>query len=227
MNPSAVIFDAYGTLFDVNSVAQACAAVTPAPEALVALWRAKQLEYSFLRSLMGQSAYADFWTITADALDFATEKLGLRISTADRDRALQGWLEVRPYPEVPSTLDMLAGQGRRCAILSNGSPYMLHAALASAGLARRFQTVLSVDAIRTFKPHPRVYQMAVDALATPPGELMFISSNGWDAAGARAFGLPVAWVNRTGAPVERLGVSPDVILADLSTLPALLTTNPR
>jgi 2-haloacid dehalogenase len=226
VNPSAVIFDAYGTLFDVASVAQACAAVTAEPEALVALWRAKQLEYSFLRSLMGPSAYADFWTITVDALDFAAEKLGLRLSTADRDRALQGWLEVRPYPEVQSTLDLLAAQRRRCVILSNGSPNMLHAALTSAGIDGRFQAVLSVDAIRIFKPHPRVYQMAVDALTTPPGELLFISSNGWDAAGARAFGLPVAWVNRTGAPAERLGFSPDVVVPDLSALPALLTGNP-
>jgi 2-haloacid dehalogenase len=227
VNPSAVIFDAYGTLFDVTSVAQACAAVTREPQALVELWRAKQLEYSFLRSLIGPSAYVDFWTITVDALDFAAEKLGLRISTADRHRAMQGWLEVRPYPEVQSTLDRLAAQRRRCAILSNGSPNMLQAALVSAGIAGRFQTVLSVDAIRVFKPHPHVYQMAVDALTTPPAELLFVSSNGWDAAGARAFGLPVAWVNRTGAPDERLGFAPDVVLPDLSALAAFLTGAPR
>jgi 2-haloacid dehalogenase len=221
-NPSALIFDAYGTLFDVASVAEACAEVVPEPEALVTLWRAKQLEYSFLRSLMGPTAYVDFWTITADALDFAAEKLGLKLSPAERTRALQGWLEVRAYPEVESTLDVLASHGRRCVILSNGSPNMLHAALTSAGIARRFQAVLSVDAVRIFKPHPRVYRMALDALSTPPAEVLFISSNGWDAAGARAFGLPVAWVNRTGVPVERLGLSPNMILSDLSALPPLL-----
>jgi len=225
VNPSAVIFDAYGTLFDVASVAAACTAVTSEPEALVGLWRAKQLEYSFVRSLMGPAAYADFWTITADALDFAAEKLGLNLSPADRNRALQGWLEVQPYPEVKSTLDLLASDGRRCVILSNGSPSMLDAALTSAGIAERFHAVLSVDAVRIFKPHPRVYQLALDALATPPAELLFISSNGWDAAGARAFGLPVGWVNRTAAPLERLGFAPDIVLADLSALPPLLVVD--
>ena len=227
MNPSALVFDAYGTLFDVASVAEACAAVAPEPDTLVALWRAKQLEYSFLRSLMGSSAYVDFWTITADALDFAADRLGLRLTSAERERALRGWLEVRAYPEVESTLDILANQGRRCLILSNGTPGMLEAALTGAGIARRFQAVLSVDEVRVFKPHPRVYQMAIDALATSPGDLLFISSNGWDAAGARASGLPVAWLNRTGAPPERLGVSPDVTLPDLSALPPLLTRTPQ
>ena len=225
MNPSALVFDAYGTLFDVASVAEACAAVMPEPEALVGLWRAKQLEYSFLRSLMGPAAYVDFWTITADALDFAAAKLGLQLTSAERERALQGWLEVRAYPEVESALAALATQGRYCLILSNGTRGMLETALRSAGLAHRFQAVLSVDEVRVYKPHPRVYQMAVDALTTPPGDLLFISSNGWDAAGARAFGLPVAWLNRTGAPPERLGVSPDVTLPDLSALPALLTAS--
>ena len=225
MNPSALVFDAYGTLFDVASVAEACAAVAPEPDTLVALWRAKQLEYSFLRSLMGSSAYVDFWTITADALDFAADRLGLRLTSAERERALRGWLEVRAYPEVESTLDILANQGRRCLILSNGTPGMLEAALTGAGIARRFQAVLSVDEVRVFKPHPRVYQMAIDALATSPGDLLFISSNGWDAAGARASGLPVAWLNRTGGPPERLGVPPDVTLPDLSALPPLLTAS--
>jgi 2-haloacid dehalogenase len=219
---SALVFDAYGTLFDVASVAEACAEVAREPGALVSLWRAKQLEYSFLRALMGPAAYVDFWSITADALDFAAEKLGLKLSSAERERALHGWLEVRAYPEVEATLETLASDGRRCVILSNGSPNMLHAALTSAG-----QAVLSVDAVRTFKPHPRVYQMALDALATPPGDVLFLSSNGWDAAGARAFGLPVGWVNRTGAPVERLGFSPDMILPDLSALPPLLRSVAR
>ncbi len=222
VNPSALVFDAYGTLFDIGSVAEACAGVAPEPQVLVALWRAKQLEYSLLRSLMGPSAYVDFWTITMHALDFATEKLGLRLSPADRDRALQGWLRVRPYPEVESTLQALADQGRRCLILSNGSPGMLAAALSSAGLARSFAAVLSVDDVRVFKPDPRVYQLAVDALAASPADLLFVSSNGWDAAGAGAFGLPVCWVNRTGAPVERLGFAPDAVLPDLSALPQLL-----
>jgi NAD(P)-dependent dehydrogenase (short-subunit alcohol dehydrogenase family) len=123
---------------------------------------------------------------------------------------------VKPYSEVESTLALLARDSRRCAILSNGNPAMLHAALRSSGLAPRFEAVLSADAVSVFKPDPRVYQLAVDRLATPPAELLFISSNGWDAAGARGFGLPVTWVNRSGAPIERLGFLPD--LADHDSL---------
>ena len=125
---------------------------------------------------------------------------------------------MRPYPEFAAVLDRLVGDGRRCLILSNGSPSMLHAALSSAGLAERFQAVLSVDAVRTYKPHPRVYQLAVDALGMPADEVLFVSSNGWDAAGARAFGYRVAWVNRAGAPAERLGFPPDLVVSDLSAL---------
>ena len=184
--------------------------------------RAKQLEYSFLRSLIGPAAYVDFWTITGDALDSAAEKLGVHLSASDRARALDGWLEVKPYSEVESNLALLVRDGRRCAILSNGNPAMLHAALRTGGLAPRFEAVLSADAVRVFKPDPRVYQLTVDSLATPPAELLFISSNGWDAAGARAFRLPVTWVNRTGAPIERLGFLPDLIVSDLAGLALML-----
>ena len=113
MNPAALVFDAYGTLFDVASVATACDQFAPEPDALVSLWRAKQLEYSFLRSLIGPAAYVDFWTITGDALDFAAEKLGIHLSASDRARALDGWLEVKPYSEVESTLALLARDSRR------------------------------------------------------------------------------------------------------------------
>ena len=218
VKPAAVVFDAYGTLFDVSSVGAACAQLTSDPQALIGLWRAKQLEYSFLRSLMGPAAYVDFWRITADALDFAVERLNLNLSDADKTRALQGWLEVEPYPEVASVVNRLSQEGVRCAILSNGSPSMLQAGLNHSGLAEQFDLVLSVDSVRVFKPDPRVYQLAIDVLAISPQDVLFVSSNGWDAAGAKAFGLPVAWVNRTDAPTERLGAVPDLVVRDLSGL---------
>ena len=215
---AALIFDAYGTLFDVGSLADACAGVVPDPARLVTLWRAKQLEYSFLRALMGPAAYVDFWEVTADALDFAAQRLDLTLSSVERSRALEGWLRVRPYPEVTAALERLAKAGRACVILSNGSPSMLDAAITGAGMVKYFQAVLSVDTVRTYKPDPRVYQLAVDALGCPAAELLFVSSNGWDAAGARAFGYRVAWVNRAGAPTEHLGFPPDLTMPDLSAL---------
>jgi 2-haloacid dehalogenase len=218
VNPSAVVFDAYGTLFDVASVAKACGELAPDPAALVALWRAKQLEYSWVRALMGTAAYIDFWTITTDALDYAVERLNLNPSVADRDRALHAWLEVSAYPDVAPTLDALHATGRRCAILSNGSPDMLEQAVRNAGLAEQVDAVLSVDTVRVYKPHPRVYQMATEALSVAASELVFVSSNAWDAAGAAAFGLPVAWVNRSMAPQERLGFTPDLKVSDLREL---------
>ncbi|HLZ30498.1 MAG TPA: haloacid dehalogenase type II [Chloroflexota bacterium] len=222
MNPAAFIFDAYGTLFDVASVGEACDGLACDPAHLVALWRRKQLEYSFLRALMGPAAYVDFWQVTADALDFAAEHLEVTLSGAERRRALEGWLRVHPYPEVAAALEQLAITGRMCIILSNGSPSMLHAALSNAGLADRFQAVVSVDAVRSYKPDPRVYQLGVDAVGEPADRTLFVSSNGWDAAGARAFGLRVAWVNRAEAPTEPLGFPPDLIVPDLAALVALV-----
>jgi 2-haloacid dehalogenase len=223
MSFSSVIFDAYGTLFDVASVSAACSGVAPQPNELVRLWRAKQLEYSFLRSLMGPAAYVDFWTITGDALDYATDVLGLDISAAERERMLSGWLEVKPYADVEPALDALERQAKRCVILSNGTLTMLLAALRSSGLLARFQDVLSVDGVGVYKPDPRVYRLAVDRLGASVDELVFVSSNGWDAAGAAAFGLRVAWVNRSGAPTERLGFAPDTVVRDLTELPELFS----
>ena len=218
MKTSWVIFDAYGTLFDVASVSAACIGIVPRPDELVRLWRSKQLEYSFLRSLMGPAAYVDFWTVTGDALDYSTEALNLNVSTSQREQMLTGWLEVQPYVDVGPTLDALERQGRRCAILSNGSPSMLQAALEHSGLSTRFDHVLSVDSLHVYKPDPRVYRLAVDSLGVPTNEMLFVSSNGWDAAGAAAFGLPVAWINRGGAPAERLGFVPDLLVRDLTEL---------
>ena len=218
MSASFVIFDAYGTLFDVASVSAACSDLVPQPQELVRVWRAKQLEYSFLRSLMGPAAYVDFWTITGDALDYATEALGVNVSASERERMLSGWLDVKPYADVEPALDALERQAKRCLILSNGTPSMLQAALHSSGLSARFQHVVSVDRVRVYKPDSRVYRLVVDSLAVPIDELLFVSSNGWDAAGAAASGLPVAWINRGGTPIERLGFAPQTIVRNLTEL---------
>lgn len=172
---------------------------------------------------MGSSAYVDFWTITADAFDFASAKMGLQVSAPDRQRALDGWLHLNSYAEVDEVLDRLQRAAYRCAILSNGSPAMLQSVVKANGLAARFEAVLSADAVRVFKPDARVYRLVTDTLGVSATDVLFVSGNGWDAAGARTFGFPVAWVNRAGAPVEQLGVSPDLIVSDLAALARELT----
>jgi 2-haloacid dehalogenase len=211
----ALAFDLYGTLLEVASVGRTAAELTAQSAELVELWRQKQLEYSWLRSLMGR--YQDFWATTADALDYALDRFGLVVDDETRARLLGAWLDVRPYPEVPGALDRLRA-GHRLAVLSNGNPDMLEAGLAAAGLRDRFEHVLSVDEIGVFKPHPSVYELATKAFGLPAERILFVSSNGWDAFGARAFGLPVAWINRGGAPLERLGTPPNLIVPDLGAL---------
>ena len=210
----AVAFDLYGTLLEVASVGRAAAEVTDEPAALVDLWRQKQLEYTWLRSLMGR--YQDFWATTGDALDYSLDRLGIRVDAATRAGLLDAWLSVRVYPEVPDALEALAS--RRLAVLSNGNPEMLESGLASAGIRPRFEFVLSVDEVGVYKPHPSVYEMALKAFGLPAEQILFVSSNPWDAAGARTFGFHVAWVNRMGLPFERLGVTPDLIVADLAAV---------
>jgi len=209
------VFDAYGTLFDVHSVIEAGRAITADPATLSAAWRQKQLEYTWLRALMG--AYVDFWEVTEAALRHALRRLGLTPSAAQVRRLMDAYLSLACFPEVPAALERLAGRPR--AVLSNGSPTMLAAAVASSGLARYLDHVISVDAIRTYKPSPLVYALGPGALGIPAGELLFVSSNGWDAAGAKAFGYQVAWCNRTDAPEEELGVRPDVVVRTLDQLP--------
>jgi 2-haloacid dehalogenase len=212
--PEALVFDLYGTLLEVSSVGRSAAGVTSEGDRLVELWRQKQLEYTWQRSLMGR--YADFWAVTGDALDYSLERLGIDADAPTRGRLLDAWLDVRPYPEVPAALDALAP--RTLAVLSNGTPAMLVACLAAAGLTEVISLVLSVDELGIYKPHPSVYSLAEKALGLPTAEMLFVSSNAWDAAGAKAYGLTVAWVNRLGAPVERLGTTPDLIVSDLAEL---------
>lgn len=216
----ACVFDAYGTLFDVASAAAACQSV-PAERraALSALWRDKQVQYSWLRSLQGR--YIDFWQVTGDALDFALDTLGL--AGLDRRADLMGlYRRLSAFAEVPGVLRALRGAGFATAILSNGSPAMLAEAVAAAGLEGLLDQALSVDAQRVFKTDRRVYQYALDQLGVAAGEVLFVSSNGWDAYAASDFGMRVAWCNRAGQPRERLPGAPDFEIRALTELPALL-----
>ena len=216
----ACVFDAYGTLFDFAAAAHACPDV-PAELAdrLTALWRDKQLQYTWLRAAQGR--HADFAQVTADALDFALETLGLE-QPGLRGRLLDLYLALAAFPEVPEVLAKVRAAGLRTAILSNGTPAMLAAANAAAGLERRFDAVLSVEEVGAFKPNRRVYQLAVDRLGIPAAAIAFVSSNGWDAHAASAFGMQVVWCNRTGQPRERLPGKPDREITTLTDLPALV-----
>lgn len=218
---SALVFDAYGTLFDVHSVTRLAESFFPGRgAALSATWRAKQLEYTWLRSLMG--SYEDFSRVTYSALEWAFEHLGLVPSDAERRALLDEYRKLAMFPEVPAALEILA-ERRPLAILSNGHPEMLNAVVDHNGLRGRFRGgVLSVHPARVFKPDPAVYRLAEESLGVPRAVVGFVSSNGWDAAGARTFGFRVFWVNRGAAPVERLGVRPDETIADLSQLVELL-----
>ena len=209
------VFDAYGTLFDVHSVVEAGREITPDPVALSTMWRQKQLEYTWLRALMGR--YADFWVVTEAALRYTIRRLGLTATEAQVRRLMEAYLSLACFPEVKAALGRLAGRPR--AVLSNGAPSMLAAAVAGSGLTPLLEHVISVDRVKTYKPSPLVYALGPDMLGAPAGELLFVSSNGWDVAGAKAFGYQVAWCNRTGAPEEELGVRPDLVIDALDKIP--------
>ncbi len=216
----ACVFDAYGTLFDFASVARACPDVPgAAADRLSALWRDKQVQYTWLRAAQGR--HADFHQVTGGALDFALEALSLD-QPGLRGRLLDLYLRLAAFPEVPQVLARLKAAGLKTAILSNGTPAMLAAAVDAAGLAGRFDAVLSVEEVGAFKPDRRVYQLAVDRLRTPGAAIAFVSSNGWDAHAASAFGMQVVWCNRAGQPRERLPGAPDREITTLADLPALV-----
>ena len=221
---TAIVFDAYGTLFDVSAAAR-LAAAAPGSERLAAVWprladdwRRKQLEYTWLRTIMAD--HADFAQLTGDALDWALAAQGLHDATLHA-RLLALYDRLPAYPEVPAMLAALKAHGHRLAILSNGSPAMLAAATRSAGIEAALDAVLSVEAVATYKPDARVYALATRHFACPPDQVLFVSSNGWDVAGAAHFGFVTVWVNRAGAPTDRLPDQPTHVLADLSALPAL------
>jgi 2-haloacid dehalogenase len=216
--PKALLFDAYGTLFDVHSVIEAGRAVTADPQALSTLWRQKQLEYTWLRSLMGR--YEDFWVVTEQALRFALGWLGIAAREAQIATLMDAYLSLAAFPEVGAALARLAGAP--LGILSNGSPRMLEAAVRSSGLAAALRHVLSVDAVKIYKPSPRVYELGPRAFGLPAGEMLFVSSNAWDVAGAKAFGYLTCWCNRAGGPMEVLGLVPDHEIARLDQLSGAL-----
>ncbi len=214
------VFDAYGTVFDFASAAASCRDVLgERAGALTALWRDKQLQYTWLRSL--QHRHADLWQITGDSLDYALETLGLA-DPALRQRLMDLYRTLSVFPEVPETLRRLRAAGIRTAILSNGSPAMLASAVAGNGLDALLDAVISVEEVGVFKPDPRVYQRALDRLGVTAAQVSFQSSNAWDAYAASAFGMRVVWCNRYGQKPERLPGQPDHIVTTLSDLPALV-----
>jgi 2-haloacid dehalogenase len=214
------VFDAYGTLFDFAAAARSCRDVLgEATESLTAIWRDKQLQYTWLRAVQGR--HADFWQVTGDALDFALETLGIAKPQL-RERLMHLYLTLETFPEVPGVLRQLKRAGLQTAILSNGSPKMLAAAVKSANLEGLLDAVLSVEEAGVYKPHPRVYQLAVDRLAVRAGSIAFQSSNAWDAYAASAFGMQVVWCNRYRQRSERLPGAPDREVTSLAELPALV-----
>lgn len=216
----ACVFDAYGTLFDVHSaVGRHRQRLGLEADDVSALWRNRQLEYTWLRSLMGR--HADFWQVTGDALDFALAAHGIEDDRLRLD-LMTAYLELDCYPEVPATLEKLKARRMRTAILSNGTPKMLAAAVDNSGLENRIDSVLSIEAVGVYKPDPRVYQLAVDTLQVPADAIIFLSANAWDAAGAAAFGFQVAWINRFKQQPERLPGRPDAEIHTLAELPGLI-----
>jgi 2-haloacid dehalogenase len=216
MRYSTFVFDAYGTLFDVHAAVRRHAeAIGPEGQLLSDIWRAKQLEYSWVRSMMG--AYADFWQLTEQALDYAFRKVP-SADPATRADLLEAYWKLDCYPEVPAVLRSLKAEGAKVAILSNGSPAMLDAAAKSAGLDIVLDDIFSVAAIRRFKTDPSVYELVTTAWRLYPDAVSFQSSNRWDIAGAAKFGFRTVWINRTGQPDEYRDYPPKLILPSLAGL---------
>ena len=216
----ACVFDAYGTLFNFADAAERCRdEIGEKTDALTDIWRTKQLQFSWLRSLMGY--HVDFWQVTCDALDHALEALDL--SGPDlREHLLTLYMELDPYPEVKSVLHALQGAEVQTAILSNGSPSMLASAVGSAGIESLLDEVISAEDVGVFKPHPNVYKLVQVRLGVAPAEIAYQSANGWDACAAAAFGFQAIWVNRSGQPLERIPDKPLLELSSLEELPKLV-----
>jgi len=216
----ACVFDAYGTLFDVHSaVGKHRERLSDKADSVSMVWRTKQLEYTWLRSLMKD--YVPFWQVTGDALDYSLDMHAIS-DAALRDDLMQAYLNLSDYPEVKAVLKTLTDNGYKCAILTNGSPDMIDAAVSSAGLAELLEDNLSVQSVGIFKPDASVYQLACDALSLEPEQISFQSSNAWDAVGAAHFGFKVAWINRFEQRRERLNAQPHCVMKDLTGLPSIL-----
>jgi len=216
----ALVFDAYGTLFDVFSVTSLCELLFPGSgTALAVTWRSKQLQYSLLRSMMDR--YANFWRVTQDALVFSTRTLGLELTAENRDRLMDAYRTLHAFPDVKPGLEALKAKGLGLAILSNGAPEMLQSATRTAGIHDLLDEIISVDDIKVFKPHPRVYQLASTRLRIAAADIGFVSSNSWDVAGAASAGLTALWIQRAAAePPEELGYQAARVVHAITDLPA-------
>ena len=211
----AIVFDAYGTLFDVHSVALSGGhGIVGDVNLLSRLWRQKQLEYTWLRALMER--YEDFWQVTEAALRSATRQLSIELTDTQLRTLMQGYLVPSVFRDANSALETL--KGVPLAILSNGSPAMLDSAVRNNGLGSYFTEVISVDRVKTYKPSPRVYALGPEILHLPAGEILFVSSNSWDVAGAKAFGYQVCWCNRLDEEADYWGFAPDFIVSRLDQI---------
>jgi 2-haloacid dehalogenase len=218
----AFAFDAYGTLFDVFSVGALCEQMFPGHGTPVAqLWRAKQLQYSLLRSLMGR--HRNFWQLTEDGLVYACKSLGLELTPERQQRLMNAYLSLDTFPDVKPGLEALKQQGVRLAILSNGEPNMLRAAAQHAGIVALLDEIISVEEVGTFKPSPLVYNLASARMSVPASDIGFVSSNSWDIAGAGSAGLTTFWVQRAGAETaEELGFPANCVIRAITDLPAIV-----
>ena len=220
------IFDAYGTLFDVAAAARQAASepqfskIKDTWPQLAEHWRLKQLQYTWLRAIT--QAHTDFWEVTQDGLDWALEKCSVDGDAELRERLLSLYWELQAYPEVPEMLQTLKAAGLNTAILSNGSPNMLDGAVQSAGIKTLLDDNLSVQSVGIFKPDSRVYDLVGQRFGCAKDEVLFISSNGWDAAGATGYGFTTAWVNRSGEPMDRMPWKPKHVLRDLTDIPKIV-----
>ena len=217
MTPRAIVFDAYGTLFDVRAVVlQQARQIDADVDTLARLWRQRQLEYTWLLSLMGH--YEDFWSVTHSALHSSCRQLRIELSAGGRDALLKSYLSAPLFPEVTSALEAL--KRFTLAILSNGSPDMLAAAVRNSGLDSTMAEVISVDRVKVYKPSPRAYALGVETLRLPPEDMLFVSSNWWDIWGAKTFGYSVCWCNRSGEAIE---CAPDLVVTSLDQIAGHLT----
>ncbi|HUG14203.1 MAG TPA: haloacid dehalogenase type II [Thermomicrobiales bacterium] len=216
-----IVFDVYGTLFDIGAIVNACQEVTDDGASFSRLWRTKQLEYSVLRTVMDR--YADFGEITSDALEYTSNAFGIALLPLERRRLMQAWQSLPAYPDVPLALDQLHAAGQRMLVLSNGSRQMLDPLLEQSGLTPYFGAVLSSEQVQSYKPDAAMYQLITERIYARMNEVLFVTANGFDIAGAKAAGLTVCRVNREGLPLDPLGFEPDIVVSDLGGLVDALT----
>jgi 2-haloacid dehalogenase len=215
MRIKGIVFDMYGTLVDVGAVAEACKEMAPEPVAFNTQWRAKQLEYTFLRTLIGK--YRDFWTVTEEALEFAIQSFGLQVPREQRNQVMDAWLQPTPYAEVEAALPRLK-EKYLLAILSNGTPKMLQTGLERTGLRPHFRWVISADAVKLYKPSSEVYRRALKHMRLEKNEILFVSSNSFDVVGSKNFGLKVCWINRSEVPLDPLRLKPELVVKSFDEL---------